>query len=1515
MRSTRDTMRWVVALTTLFFAPQLALAAPDSAAAMPAAQSYPQGPVPSPKGDGSMMTPMRRTTNVDRTNAALRALERKKALEAAKKATGPAASARQSTGSSLSGMKGAAASAILDLAMAQIGTPDLYANPNYANSALPVATCVDPLGVVQPSQQCQKDADCPGYAAPFLVGANLFPGGATCTGPWVSGGIKKFTDPLAGLCGPTTPAGANCIPVAVPDTMTFPGADYYEIGLRDYTQKFHSSLPSAKVRGYYQINTIDTFASQNHYLGPVIVASKGRPVRVKFVNMLGTKATPNLTVPGPGQDGSLFVPVDTDISGTGLGPLGPTGGLYTENRATIHLHGGNTPWISDGTQHQWTVPAGDATPYKRGLSAVDVPDMWFDASGNVLAATSGCQGMLTCAVSGATNNPGPGALTFYWPNQQPSRLLFYHDHAYGITRVNVYAGEAAGYVLTDNDEQALITSGVLPGLGIPLVIQDKTFVPPATQLAAQDPTWDPAKWGGEGSLWFPHVYMPNQWPDNPDMSASNPFGRWDYGPFFHPVQTQLIGVDWQGIASQRPLLQACQTAALATPTSPTGPTSCPTTPVVSLVPEAFMDTPVVNGVAYPTVNVPAGPVRFRMLNAANERNLNLSWFVADSTGTEVKMVDAIPHSMASTPKLCTPTAARDATTGLPIGCWPAEWPADARQGGVPDPTTAGPQWIQIGSEAGFLPAPALIPAMPVGYETNKRNVVVLNVANKGLFMGPAERADVIVDFTNYSGKTLILYNDAPAPVPAGDVRQDYYTGAPDLTTSGGAPTTLPGYGPNVRTIMQVTVGGPAGAPIDATALANLATALKSVFAATQPIPIVPQKVYSGMYTTPLTAPTPSLYTANTYFGIGTLSATVTPVGSDTSQAFTFGNKALHELFTTDYGRMNSLLGVEIPNTNWLNQTTIPFANQDPATEFITDGQPQIWKITHNGVDTHTIHFHLLNAQVINRVGWDGQVRAPDGNELGWKESIRMNPLEDIFIALQPYRQSLPFPLKDMVRPLDVDRVLGGPSAQFTGVDIYNNPIAVINGPVNLGWEYVWHCHLLGHEEEDMLRAEVFVVAPEAPDALTASETVAGPNAVQVALNWVDTSLSAMSFDVQRTPAFPAPAIRSVGAPTTTFVDTTAVPGTVYSYQVRASKTLTSQAVTTSATVGSPLQTFTAASAWIPTLPVVVTPTYLAAVAPASLTFPAQLVGTTSPARIVTLTNTSTGPIAINAVATTAGFARSGGTCNGTVGPGTSCTVGVTFTPSAGPNGTRTGTLSITTNATNVAGGVFQVPLTGTAINPLLLLSPASRAFSSTVNVRTAAQLVTVTNNTSPGAPVAGIAWSITGANANQFAIANGSTTCRSTLAAGASCVIGVTFRPTAIAPNPKAATLRVSFTGAGSPQTATLTGTVLYPILTLPPSLAFGNQAQNTTSATQTVTVANTGTSTMTINGFGIGGANPARFSIASNTCGATLAAGASCTVGISFRPNNVRSYTATLNVNVAAPATSGSVALSGTGI
>jgi FtsP/CotA-like multicopper oxidase with cupredoxin domain len=916
--------------------------------------------------------------------------------------------------------------------------------------------------------------------------------------------LRKFVDKLPGL----GPGNANLlgqfIPVATADTVTYPGSDYYELELREYTEKMHSDLPATKLRGYVQTNNgtaagcggfgqpACTLANNTvvpatiHYLGPLIIAQRNRPVRIKFTNKLPT-----------GTGGNLFIPVDTTIMGAGAGPAGTP---FTQNRGTIHLHGGTTPWISDGTTHQWITPATESTPYPNGVSVYNVPDM----------PNPGPPGS-------ATNPLGSGSQTFYYTNQQSARLMFYHDHASGITRLNVMAGVAAGYLLQDPTEAGLVSGGKIPADQIPLVIQDKTFVDAAT-IASTDPTWN---WGSTpgtphtGDLWIPHVYMPNQ---NPwDMSGANPVGRWDYGPWFWPPFTGL------------------QYGPVANPYfgSVGEPPQIPGTPNPSIAPELFLDTPVVNGTAYPYLEVQPKAYRFRILNAANDRFWNLQLYQADTSvpagcptcaaNSEVKMIPAVGAPFIPT---CAPGVKPTLGTTAPLflpSCRPPTWPTDFREGGVPDPALAGPDIIQIGTEGGFLPGPAVLPSQPVDYIYDRRNIVVLNVSSKQLFLGPAERADVIVDFSQFAGKTLILYNDSPAPVPASDPRNDYYTGKPDqsMTTgngTGGSGTTPVGYGPNTRTIMQIRVANTT--PAAAFNVTALNVALPTAFAASQEQIIVPQAAYNGVYGS-ATVDTAGVTVAR----IQDTSMRFTPLGQVTPLLFNFQPKSIIENFQFDYGRMNALLGVELPNTNITNQTSIIQTYNDPYTELVKVTDPvlssigsaadgtQLWKITHNGVDTHAIHFHMFVVQIVNRVGWDGAIRPPDPNELGWKDTVRMNPLEDIVVALRPIALSLPWKIPNSYRPLAPALPIGATS-DFTNVDPAGLPITVTNVVANFGWEYVWHCHLLGHEENDMMRALVVAVPPEVPTGLAGIIVGTGPSR-RVNLVWTDNSLTASGFTLQR----------------------------------------------------------------------------------------------------------------------------------------------------------------------------------------------------------------------------------------------------------------------------------------------------------------------------------------------------------------------------------------------------------------
>ncbi|MDH4197170.1 MAG: hypothetical protein OEW05_07185, partial [Candidatus Aminicenantes bacterium] len=897
------------------------------------------------------------------------------------------------------------------------------------------------------------------YTAPIVTITDASGSGAAATatigGPF-TGGIRKFVDPLPNL------------PVAVPDASSYPGSDYYEIELGEYNQSMHSDLPPSRLRGYRQTNTGGP-ASQFHQLAPIIVADRDRPVRIKFTNALPT-----------GAGGNLFLPVDPTVMGAGMGPM--MGEMYTQNRAAVHLHGNNTVWISDGTPHQWITPAGETTAYPKGVSVVNVPDM---------------------------PDPGDGSMTLFYTNAQSARLMFYHDHAFGITRLNVYAGEAAGYLITDQVERDLITgtnvSGVnplnaqvLPDLGVPLIIQDKTFVDAAT-IPSQDPTWN---WGTTpgtpttGDLWYPHVYMPNQNPA--DSSGMNAFGRWHYGPWFWPPTT---GIKYGPVPN--PYYG----------TEPWEPPQNPGTPNPSMAMEAFMDTPTVNGTAYPYIEVEPKAYRFRILNAADDRFFNLQLYVADPAvvtadgriNTEVKMVPAV------------------ATSGFPDG-----WPTDGREGGVPDPATRGPAFIQIGTEGGFLPEPVVLPNQPVDWNWDQTNFDFGNVNKGTLFLGTAERADVIVDFSTYAGQTLILYNDSPAPFPAIDKRYDYYTGNPDQTDTGGTPTTQPGYGPNTRAIMQIRVAASAATSYNLDTLRAVfakTSGKNGVFEASQDEIIVPEARYNSAYN--LSFP------ADPYVRIHEFAKTFVTVSGGTVENFPLEPKAMQdemgETFETEYGRMSANLGLQLPFAPPGGQNFINFPFLSPPVEIVKntvygtqigalgDGT-QIWKITHNGVDTHTIHVHLFNAQLVNRVAWDNAVRPPDANELGWKETFRVSPLQDTIIALRPIISgtALPFDVPNSIRPIDPTRPIGevlpGPPLGFA--DPNGNPVTITNHLVNFGWEYVYHCHILAHEEMDMMHAVAFAMAPRAPTTLTGTISGNGNNRA-VNLTWMDRSLNETSFNVQR----------------------------------------------------------------------------------------------------------------------------------------------------------------------------------------------------------------------------------------------------------------------------------------------------------------------------------------------------------------------------------------------------------------
>jgi spore coat protein A len=691
--------------------------------------------------------------------------------------------------------------------------------------------------------------------------------------------LRKFVTSLPGLGASAQNEIGQYIPLATKRTINFAGltTDTYNLAAAKFSEQMHPDLPGkTDFFGYADLSTLD-----QKYLAGVIVATRGTPILLSVTNSLPNKH---------------ILPVDPTVM---AGPNGLTVGNLPLNRIATHLHGGLTPWFSDGTPFQWFTPTGE-----HGPSFMNVP--------------------------GLSSIPGTGIN--YYPNDQSARLAWYHDHAIGITRLNAYAGIASAYIITDDFEAGLVSSGLLPDLvGTPLIIQDKSFV--ARNILEQDPTW---QWGDPGDLWYPHQYEANIL----SGGVPNPKGRWDWGPTVTPPAVGTM-----------PL------------------------PKTSLVAEAFFDTILINGGVYPKVSVTPQRVRFRILNGSQARFYHLNLYAEASTPGEANLKQP------------------------------------------------GPTMYQVGNEGGFLPAVAIhrngIPC-PLDLVADPTGNTAKVDGPFNLLMAPAERADVVIDFNAVPvGTSFILYSDAPAPFPGGDSRNAYFTGDPDQTAIGGAPSTVVGHGPNTRTLMKITVTAGSGDSVNtSTWLKELNLQLKTNF---------------------LTGNQPGLLFNN---------------GDPSEPAFPFKGVAnrritLNEDFD-DYGRLIQMVGTF--NQNGLNNQGLPtwgLPYMSAATETPSAGATEVWQIMNLTGDTHPMHFHLVNVQLIQRQPFEGDPNGfsytgpptpPDQNEIGWKETVRMNPGEVATVIMK--------------------------------FDLPNLPTAAMRSAVSPrtgGHEYVWHCHILEHEEHDMMR--------------------------------------------------------------------------------------------------------------------------------------------------------------------------------------------------------------------------------------------------------------------------------------------------------------------------------------------------------------------------------------------------------------------------------------------------------------
>jgi uncharacterized protein (TIGR03382 family) len=315
----------------------------------------------------------------------------------------------------------------------------------------------------------------------------------------------------------------------------------------------------------------------------------------------------------------------------------------------------------------------------------------------------------------------------------------------------------------------------------------------------------------------------------------------------------------------------------------------------------------------------------------------------------------------------------------------------------------------------------------------------------------------------------------------------------------------------------------------------------------------------------------------------------------------------------------------------------------------------------------------------------------------------------------------------------------------------------------------------------------------------------------------------------------------------------------------------------------------------------------------AIDFGALVSGIASPARSVTVSNSGQAALTFSGITvggTNAGVFSLGGTCSTatSVPAGGSCTVTVTANSSG--SGAFSGNLALASNASN---GAVSVALSGTvsAPAPAVSASPSAVAFGSqTIGAAAATQAVTLSNTGNVALALNGIA--VSGASSVTIA----SKTCGTTLAVGANCTVTLSFLPTTagvaaatLAVTSNAAPLQVTIAGTGT------TAPVAQPALSEAGPVAFADTQVGKSAAAHTITLSNSGTAAMKVSSLVLDGAQASDF-VLGGTCAvnASVAAAASCTIDVGFKPTAAGQRAATMMLMT----DSGSqftVALGGTGV
>ncbi len=717
-------------------------------------------------------------------------------------------------------------------------------------------------------------------------------------------------------------------PLVVPPVMNNDGAaDSYDIAVRQFQQQIlpggiwntlngrNDQFPATTVWSYGPAaDPTPAIApdpsTQFNYPAYTIETTAHVPVSVRWINDL---------VDAQGNYLPHLLPVDqtlhwanppmdcrmgasrTDCSGSSPMPYsGPT-------PIVTHVHGAHVDPHSDGYPEAWWLPA-----------AANIPAGWA-ASGALFDDATGM------------NDGTLGYADYLYRQDQPATTLWYHDHALGMTRLNVYAGPAGFWLVRGGAYDSVIDGkkgkpAILPGPApvagqtvlelnvpsdpirtalreIPIVIQDRSF-------------------NADGSLYYPDnraFFEGLNVPGEPQQFPGDPELQIDYVP------DSDIAPIWN--------------------------------------PEAFFNVMVVNGVSWPTMEVAPARYRFRLLNGCNSRFLNLALIYNEDPEDDVPQLGELP-------------------------------------------------FIQIGAEQGFLPQAVEImtgfatPLPGDGTRPKKRTRVAAADPQQALLMSLAERADVIVDFSDLDdGSIVTMINTAPdAP----------FGGFPDIPAD---PSTT-------GQVMRFVV--------------NEKLVLHSDEATTSPYrlqPVAEPRLGASSVTRQVSlneGESEEVCVANDAAGnlVQVVGSPHDPSGCPAGSV-PFGPK---EALLGQVDFTDPVIPAGIP-MKWTEEGVgvekMVHLPSGPVGVWVTEnpalGATEEWEIYNFTADAHPIHLHLVRFEVVGRRAIDGTPsivgNAPQPWESGYKDTVISYPGE----------------------------------------------ITTVRANFDVAGLYVWHCHIVEHEDNEMMR--------------------------------------------------------------------------------------------------------------------------------------------------------------------------------------------------------------------------------------------------------------------------------------------------------------------------------------------------------------------------------------------------------------------------------------------------------------